>query len=164
MVKVRFGVINIKALTPEHTHPYNRLMMKALRQFPADFEASHIQDLHPFNGPIFGAFIDKDELIGAVGLQQGQLLKTRHKGLIWGMVVTPGHQGRGVGKGLLEAALAHARGLSGLEQLYLVVGEHNTGARRLYESLGFEAFGIEPRELKVAGKFYDGVHMWLKLT
>ena len=66
--------------------------------------------------------------------------------------------------GLLEAAFIHARGLSGLEQLCLVVGEHNARARRLCESLGFEAFGIEPRELKVDGKSYDGVHMWLKLT
>ena len=40
MVNVRFGVINIKVLTPEYTHPYHRLMVKALRQFPADFEAS----------------------------------------------------------------------------------------------------------------------------
>ena len=163
MVNVRFGVINIKVLTPEYTHPYHRLMVKALRQFPADFEASHIDDLHPFNGPIFGAFNDKDDLIGVVGLRQEQLLKTRHKGLIWGMVVTPGHQGCGIGKNLLEAAIAHARGLRGLEQLYLVVGEHNTRARRLYESLGFKPFGLEPRELKAAGKYYDGVHMWLKL-
>lgn len=163
MVNVRFGVINIKVLTPEYTHPYHRLMVKALRQFPADFEASHIDDLHPFNGPIFGAFNDKDDLIGVVGLRQEQLLKTRHKGLIWGMVVAPGHQGCGIGKNLLEAAIAHARGLRGLEQLYLVVGEHNTRARRLYESLGFKPFGLEPRELKAAGKYYDGVHMWLKL-
>lgn len=163
MVKVRFGVINIKVLTPEYTHPYHRLMVKALRRFPADFEASHIDDLHQFNGPIFGAFNDKDDLIGVVGLRQEQLLKTRHKGLIWGMVVAPGHQGCGVGKGLLEAAIAHARGLRGLEQLCLVVGEHNTIARRLYESIGFKPFGLEPRELKVDGKYYHGVHMWLKL-
>jgi len=163
MVKVRFGVINIKVLAPEYTHPYHRLMVKALRQFPADFEASRIDDPHQFNGPIFGAFNDKDDLIGVVGLRQEQLLKTRHKGLIWGLYVSTGYQGSGVGKGLLEAALTHARGLRGLEQLYLVVGEHNTRARRLYESLGFKPFGLEPRELKVAGKFYNGVHMWLKL-
>ena len=156
--------MEIKMLTPDYTRAYNRLMVKALQQFPADFEASHIQDLHALNGPIFGAFNDKDELIGAVGLRQEPLLKTRHKGLIWGMVVTPAYQGHGVGKGLLEAAVVYARGLSGLEQLYLVVGEHNTRARRLYESLGFEPFGIEPRELKVNGTFYDGLHMWLNLT
>lgn len=164
MVKERVGAMEIKMLTPEYVPAYNRLMVKALQQFPADFEASHIQDLHALNGQIFCAFSDKNELTGAVGLRQEPLLKTRHKGLIWGMVVSPGYQGHGVGKGLLEAAIVYARGLKGLEQLYLVVGEHNTRARRLYESLGFEPFGIEPRELKVNGKFYDGMHMWLKLT
>lgn len=79
------------------------------------------------------------------------------------MYVTPGNQGCGVGKGLLEAALTYARGMRGLEQLYLVVGEHNTRAQRLYESLGFKPFGLEPRELKVDGMSYNGVHMWLKL-
>ena len=69
MVKVRLGVIDIKVITPEYTHPYNRLMIKVLRQFPADFGASHIDDLNQFNGPIFGAFNDKNELIGAVGLR-----------------------------------------------------------------------------------------------
>jgi ribosomal protein S18 acetylase RimI-like enzyme len=153
-----------KILTPDHIDAYNRLMLQALQQFPADFAVSHIQELHHLNGPLFGAFIDKDELIGAVGLRQEELLKTRHKGLIWGLYVTPGYQGCGVGKNLLEAALTYARGMSSLEQLYLVVGEHNTRARRLYESLGFKPFGIEPRELKVDGKSYDGVHMWLKLA
>ena len=163
MVKVRLGATETKILTPEHAHAYHRLMVQAFKQFPADFAASHIQDLYPLNGPLFGAFSDKDELIGAVGLRQEQLLKTRHKGLIWGMYVTPGYQGCGVGKRLLEAALTYARGMGGLEQLYLVVGEHNTSARRLYESLGFEPFGLEPRELKVGGKAYPGVHMWLML-
>jgi len=164
MVKVRFGAMETKILTPEHTDAYNRLMLQALQQFPADFAASHIQDLQQLDGLLFGAFSGKDGLIGAVGLRQEKLLKTSHKGLIWGMYVTPGYQGCGVGKHLLEAALTYARGMSGLEQLYLVVGEHNTSARRLYESLGFKTFGFEPRELKVDGKPYDGVHMWLKLA
>ena len=163
MVKERVGAMETTVLTPEHTQAYHGLMVMALQQFPADFEASHIKDLQQLNGLLFGAFNDKDDLIGVVGLRQEQLLKTRHKGLIWGLYVSTGYQGSGVGKGLLEAALTHARGLSGLEQLYLVVGEHNTRARRLYESLGFKPFGLEPRELKVAGKLYNGVHMWLKL-
>lgn len=155
--------MKIKILTPEYTNAYHRLMLQALQQFPADFGASNIQDLQQLGGPIFGAFSDKNELIGAVGLRQEQLLKTHHKGLIWGMYVTPGYQGCGVGKDLLEAALTYARGMSDLEQLYLVVGEHNTRAQHLYESLGFKPFGFEPRELKVDDKSYNGVHMWFKL-
>jgi ribosomal protein S18 acetylase RimI-like enzyme len=164
MVKDRVGAMTTKMLTPEHTQAYHRLMEMALHQFPADFEASDVHELRQLEGTVFGAFTDRDELVGAVGLRQEQLPKTRHKGVIWGMVVSPAYQGCGVGKKLLAAALAHARGVIGLEQLSLVVGEQNTRARRLYESLGFKAFGLEPRELKVAGRYYNGVHMWIELT
>ena len=156
--------MEFRALTPKHENAYNNLMLKALQQYPADFAASNIQDLQDNNTQLFGAFNEKNELIGAVGLRQEKLLKTCHKGLIWGMYITPRFQGCGVGKGLLETALSYARGMNGLEQLYLVVGEHNKRAQRLYHSLGFRPFGIEPRELKVGGKAYDGVHMWLKLS
>lgn len=33
----------------------------------------------------------------------------------------------------------------------------------MYESLGFKPFGLEPREWKTDGKYYDSVHMWLEL-
>ena len=155
--------MKIKILTPQYTQSYHLMMLRAIQQFPADFAASNVQDLQQLEGQLFGAFNDRHELIGAVGLRQEQLLKTRHKGLIWGMYVTPEHQGCGVGKELLEAALTYARDMSGLEQLYLVVGEHNTRAQRLYGSVGFKPFGLEPRELLVDSKYYNGIHMWLKL-
>ena len=155
--------MEFRKLTPKHMNAYNHLMLQALQQFPADFAAGNIQDIQDVRGQLFGAFNEKDELIGAVGLRQEKLLKTCHKGLIWGMYVTPCFQGCGVGKGLLEAALTYARGMQGLEQLYLIVGENNKRAQRLYHSLGFRPFGIEPRELKVDGQAYNGVHMWLKL-
>lgn len=49
-------------------------------------------------------------------------------------------QGRGLGRRLLEAALAHPR-LAGAERVFLQVWERNERAVRLYESVGFERFG-----------------------
>jgi len=112
---------------------------------------------------VFGAFSDADDLVGIVGVTRDELEKMRHKGFIWGMYVAREYQGQGIAKRLLEAAIAHARGMPGLEQLRLIVGDANAGARRLYESLGFKPFGLEPRELKTDGKYYDSVHMWLEL-
>jgi len=170
--------MEIKKLTPEYAEAYHLLMLQALQEFPAAFAASYeesrhqtisqvaesIQGIQLAGGQLFGAFSDPDKLVGVVGLRQEPLTKMRHKGIIWGMYVIRGYQGRGLGKKLLEAALIYAREMSGLEQLTLVVGEDNTGARHLYESLGFEPFGVEPRELKVDGNYYNGVHMWLKLS
>lgn len=167
--------MEIKKLTPEYAEAYHRLMLQALQEFPSAFAASYEESRHqPIShvaeslqqaeGQVFGAFNGQDELVGVVGLRQEPLTKMHHKGVIWGMYVSRAYQGRGIGKQLLEAALTYACGMSGLEQLNLVVAEDNTGARRLYESLGFEIFGVEPRELKADGKYHNGVHMWLKLS
>jgi diamine N-acetyltransferase len=48
--------------------------------------------------------------------------------------------GRGIGRELVNAALAHPR-LAAARRIYLAVWEKNEPARRLYESLGFRAAG-----------------------
>jgi len=52
------------------------------------------------------------------------------------MAVTASCQGTGIGRRLLEAAMAHARA-SGAERLYLETNSQLTPAIRLYESFGF---------------------------
>ncbi|MEE1944711.1 GNAT family N-acetyltransferase [Pedobacter sp. KR3-3] len=54
--------------------------------------------------------------------------------------VSPLHQGKGIGKSLIKAALQHAKAL-GHSKAGLLVDEENPDARRLYEKLGFEAIG-----------------------
>jgi ribosomal protein S18 acetylase RimI-like enzyme len=49
-------------------------------------------------------------------------------------------QGRGLGRRLMEAALAHPR-LAAAQRIFLQVWEENERAVRLYESLGFEKVG-----------------------
>ncbi|MGQ0519222.1 GNAT family N-acetyltransferase, partial [Bacillus sp. D-CC] len=43
----------------------------------------------------------------------------------------------------------------------VVVG--NDGAKKLYESLGFQTFGIQERSLKYNGQYWDEEHMVLFL-
>ncbi|SNY52575.1 GNAT family N-acetyltransferase [Paractinoplanes atraurantiacus] len=49
--------------------------------------------------------------------------------------VAPQHRRRGVGRGLLSAFL-QAGVRAGARTMFLITGEHNTAARRLYESMG----------------------------
>ena len=168
----------IRKLTPEDAGSYRRLMLQALVEFPAIFVESSEEDFNHgtthlaaavrgvqgSGNQLFGAFDERGELVGAVGLQRERLPKWRHKAILYGMYVAQSHHGGGTGRKLVDAALAYARGISGLEQVNLVVGEKNTQARRLYESFGFKSFGVEPRELKVDGQYYDAVYMWLKLA
>jgi GNAT superfamily N-acetyltransferase len=52
------------------------------------------------------------------------------------LYVIPAHRRRGRGLALMEAAMATARA-AGADHMDLGTGEHDTGARALYERLGF---------------------------
>jgi RimJ/RimL family protein N-acetyltransferase len=47
--------------------------------------------------------------------------------------------------------------------LGLSVVTTNASARRLYESLGFVAYGTEIRAMKLGETYYDEIHMALRL-
>jgi ribosomal protein S18 acetylase RimI-like enzyme len=53
------------------------------------------------------------------------------------LYVVPARRGRGLGRALLEAAMAHARA-SGADHMDLGTGETDGVARALYESCGFD--------------------------
>lgn len=56
------------------------------------------------------------------------------------LVVDPEHQGRGVGRALLQCGMAYLR-TQGCSECHLWVGEHNERARQLYRGLGFSENG-----------------------
>jgi RimJ/RimL family protein N-acetyltransferase len=56
-----------------------------------------------------------------------------------------------------------ARTMPDLRQLNLGVNANNAAAIRLYESLGFKAFGHEAGAMLVDGVLHDEVHLSLRL-
>ncbi|WP_232059176.1 GNAT family N-acetyltransferase [Kineobactrum salinum] len=60
---------------------------------------------------------------------------------LYSLAVAPSQQGRGVARLLLEQAERHTRS-SGALYMRLEVASTNSGAIRLYESLGYEQFGL----------------------
>lgn len=111
-----------------------------------------------------GAFDDDQAhtLIGMVGLIREPHLKSQHKALIISMYVIPEARGKDVGKALLSEIINYAK-TTDLDQLQLAVVTTNEPARKLYRSLGFEVYGIEPRALKKDGQFWDEELMILQL-
>jgi ribosomal protein S18 acetylase RimI-like enzyme len=110
---------------------------------------------------VFGAF-DPD-LVGIVGVRRLTRRKTRHKAEIWGMYLRHEHRGRGLGRGLMEAAIGFAREQDGVRLLQLAVTEKAVAAARLYEKLGFVVWGLEPAALHVDGIDLAEIYMVLKL-
>jgi ribosomal protein S18 acetylase RimI-like enzyme len=61
-----------------------------------------------------------------------------------GIAVLPKFRNRGIGKQLMQAAEAWARE-HGAERMILDLSAANEGARRLYDRLGYEVYGLQMR-------------------
>jgi ribosomal protein S18 acetylase RimI-like enzyme len=166
--------MEIRPLTPSDAATYRVLRLEALRlepeAFSSDFEESRRQSIENFADRLaatvdrftLGAFLD-DALAGVVTFVRRQGVKVRHKGTVVGMYVNPDARGRGIGRRLLEAALARACAMPGLVCALLEVTAGNTAAERLYGSVGFEPYGIERGAIRVDDRTLDSVLMSLSL-
>jgi len=111
---------------------------------------------------VYGAF-DNGTMIGMAAFYREPYEKRHHKGWVWGMFVAEKYRGHGVGKQLLTAVLNDAKALPDLKCILLTVATSQKAARRLYRTCGFASFGVEPRALRVNGKYVDEEHMVLDL-
>jgi ribosomal protein S18 acetylase RimI-like enzyme len=110
---------------------------------------------------VVGAF-EGGLLLGNAGFYRDRGLKTRHKGRVWGVYVTPSRRGAGTAKAMMRELLKRAESIDGVEQVLLSVAATQGAAIRLYQSLGFEPFGCEPRALKIGARRIDENYMILQ--
>jgi N-acetylglutamate synthase-like GNAT family acetyltransferase len=66
------------------------------------------------------------------------------RAVLWDVVVASDHQGQGVGRGVVEALLAHPR-VADAERVYLMT----TKGAQFYERLGFRVTGTQQLMLKL---------------
>ncbi len=166
--------MELRLLTPADAAAFQALRLAGLVEAPEAFASSldEEKDL-PIDivagrlaatgdSAVFGAF-DGPQLAGVVGVMREAKAKHRHKAFIWGMYIAPAWRDRKLGRALMEAALQRAAGMPDLRQVTLCVTAGSTGAVRLYESLGFVRFGLEPDALYVAPHFHDKLDMVYRL-
>ncbi len=98
------------------------------------------------------------KLSPATPLRSNQRVK-----MINGLAVDPEHQGAGVGRRLIEAAVERAREQGARKVSLRVLGGNHT-ARRLYERCGFVVEGVLRAEFLLDGRYADDVFMARHLT
>lgn len=115
-----------------------------LRISPADIAATPFRTEHGSDGSTLVAQDTAGHWLGVVTIErEAGREKRRHLAWVLRMYVAAESARRGVGRTLLQAALARAKELPGVEKVNLTVAAHNEPAVRLYESVGFRAFARE---------------------
>ena len=166
--------IEVRFLTPDDAAEWLRLRIEALEGDPQAFSASleeyralAIDDVKKRlwstpNACVVGAF-EGARLVAVAGFFRDRGDKSRHKGHVWGVYVTPAFRGKRLGRRVMQELLDHAKGVEGIEQIMLSVTAAQEGALGLYRSLGFQTWGREPNALKIRGRSLDEEHMLLRL-
>jgi ribosomal protein S18 acetylase RimI-like enzyme len=168
--------MHIAPLTPEHAMAYKALMLHAYEQAADSFTSTpQERALQPDSwwlnrvadpaglSVVWGAFSGQT-LVGTVSLEFSARAKTRHKALVVAMFVHENCRGQGLARQLMQALVQHGMARQGLRLLQLEVTLGNAAAERLYQSLGFQAYGVEPMAVLTANGFKSKVHMWLDLA
>jgi ribosomal protein S18 acetylase RimI-like enzyme len=96
-----------------------------------------------------------DALVGAISCESDRRAKVSHIAHVAGMMVRPEAQRQGTGRLLMNACIAQARRVHGLEMLTLSVTSTNVRAIRLYESVGFTRYGRLVHALKIGDRYHD---------
>ena len=151
----------VRRLGPDDAAAFQALRLEGLATDPCAFAASPDEEAgHSLievaarleRQPVFGA-VAEGVLLAVAGFAVPEAAKKRHKGLLWGVYVREAARGRGLGRAVVARVIEHAR--AHVVQLHAAVVTSNEAARRLYRSLGFEPYGLEPRGLACAGRYFD---------
>jgi ribosomal protein S18 acetylase RimI-like enzyme len=168
-------MMEFRFLTANDAEAFWHLRLEALRNDPASFADSteeHMQTnveaarqrllaSDPASNFVVGSF-EQGRLTGSAGFFRRPKNKECHKGHVWGVYVSPDQRGKGVGKALMLEIIRRARQIDGIEQITLVASA-KLPAQKLYESVGFKGYGIEPHSLKIGDDYIDDVLMILRL-
>lgn len=118
-------------------------LFDAYRQFygyPGDMDAAraYLRERLEGNEAVIFLALQGDEAIGFTLLYPGfSSLSLARNHLLNDLFVAPGWRKKGIGAGLIQAAIAHAREV-GAKSLSLSTARTNTTAQSLYESLGWQ--------------------------
>jgi ribosomal protein S18 acetylase RimI-like enzyme len=164
---------SITKIDPCRWQEYKALRLEALHEAPLAFlgmpeEEDRYADIVWIQRLVDATLPDKTrmlfaekngKLIGMIGILYEQNEKIKHKAHIVSFYVTPNARSQGVGKALLERALADAQERHYVKKVWLDVTTVLEPAVKLYELCGFKQVALLKDNLQFEGFFYDAFIM-----
>jgi RimJ/RimL family protein N-acetyltransferase len=154
-------VVEVRPASPADEEPLAVLDRAAWTPFsspgPLDEDEPFFNERNPVDSVLVA--VVEGEVAGYVRVNRStRFSSSDHVLTINGIAVDPAVQGRGVGRALIDAAIAEAC-RRGARRLTLRVFSPNERARRLYESAGFVVEGVLREEFFLEGRYVDDVLM-----
>ena len=158
-----------RVLTPHDAPRFRELRLEALKT-NADVLAATLEEVEAESvetirqdiekrirngGFSIGIFSNQSDLVGMINVARPTLKKLRHIGIIWGVFVSTEHREQGLARELLLETISEARRTDGLRQLHIEVVTTNERALDLYQKVGFECYGTQPRAIRAEDGFHD---------
>jgi len=150
----------IKTLPADRWKEYRRLRLEALELSPLAFgtalqegASSGEMTWKKHLGQVSFA-MKNDEPVGMITCVFTEGVKFEHIAEIHGFYVRPNYRGRGIGRELLEHAIAKARTNPRILKVRLYVNSRQLTAVNLYRRAGFAVVGRLAREMKVGQRLY----------
>ncbi|MGP4804253.1 GNAT family N-acetyltransferase [Agrobacterium cavarae] len=162
--------IVIRRLNANDAAAFKKIRLQALLEHPEAFGASwEDENGQPESlvaerlesGHVIAGISEDGMIVGTIGIRHSKGQKTLHIASIWGMYVSPVARGTGLGRRLLDAAVAEAGPL--VKSIRLCVEANNAAAINLYEAAGFKRWALEVEALKVGDVFHDEILMRLDI-
>lgn len=133
-----------------------RRYLAMVRAFPLRATRQFVRANIRKRNPHFVA-LDGRKIIGWCDILRVERHTMAHCGVL-GIGIIEGYRDRGLGRALIETALASARKI-GLARVELTVREDNRRGIRLYRKVGFVKEGVKRDAFRVDGKYYDLLSM-----
>lgn len=161
------GDIRIEPMGETHIESFHRVLDTVARErkYLTLLEAPTLEDTRKFalssitTGNVHLVALHADELVGWCDIRRHFFPSHAHCGSL-GMGLLPGYRGQGLGRRLIEAAIAGGRE-AGMIRIEFGVHADNARAIRLYERGGFVREGVSRDAFCVDGAYTDVINMAL---
>lgn len=141
----------------KNNHDLQKKALAPIRDFTKDDIEKWIQRYADSSDAFLLVIVNQNnESLGYISLQN---LDIPSRSIRFGIVISLGHQGKGVGFLALTELTKLCAGELHIKKIVLDVLPANKNAIKLYEKFGFRHQGISQNKLKVDGRFVDLVTM-----